>query len=143
MKHLLVLFAVILTCALFMGAQLTLPQNFKPSTTVASTFANSQVDTVTYTVDGSERLLGFYGSWADSVSVTNVITRRIYNGSYLAVVAGDTIIGATVSTAASAVARGSVPWTVPCEKIAFIVTYAGSGNGVTTPTDQYGLVRIR
>lgn len=112
----------------------------RPSSTVTGTYAASQVDTVRYTWEGVEHALNFYVHVRDSVSITNVIMRRVQDGTIRAVAAGDTIIGAVVARQDTIIA-GQVTPTPVNEALYFIVTYAGTAQGVTTPTLTYGVVK--
>jgi hypothetical protein len=143
MKRLAIVLALTLLAILTIGAQLTFAPALKSVTKVASTYVNSRVDTITYVVEGNERLLQFYMNPHDSVSLTRVVVKRQFNGFNYPTIAGDTILTAVVAITADTLIQASVPWTVPCEKLIFIVTYASSANGVTTPVSNYGLVRIR
>ena len=109
----------------------------------SKTYANSQVDTVWWTAEPNVRTLGFAVLWADSVSITNVIVRRSYSGILASVIAGDTLSGlAGASTVGAGVLKTSVVALSPlCEHYAFIVAYAGSANGVTTPVVYYQITK--
>lgn len=142
MKKLAVASVLILIVALVaFSAQLTLKGAGRPVSLATGTYANSQIDTVTYTVEGSVTAYRFYIHPADSVSVTNIIVRRIFDSRLLSVQAGDTIIGALASISADTLLTGAAPATPLCEQLKFLVKYAASANGVTTPTVTYGLVK--
>ncbi len=108
---------------------------------IRGTYTTSQVDTVLFA--RHERLIGASLGvvWYDSVKVTNIILRRIYNGQWLAVQAGDTISAfTTVSTVTAndptTVKVGTITLTPYCDSYAFIVTY-GTDCGVTNNKVAY------
>jgi len=137
------LFSLITAFALVLiGAGIN--QGFQPSSYSKAiidgtrTFANSQVDTLKYTRPSGLAGAAFSVAFGDSFSVTNVIMRRVVNNEVLAVVAGDTLVGAVAGTAAGA--RVATITLAPLvDEYRFFVTYAGSANGFTTPTVNYAI----
>ena len=126
---------------LVFGGQTVLTGNGTSATAVAvNTYTTSQVDTVVLRrwssgISG----LSFALHVADSTSITNVIVRRVINGLAQAVIAGDTLFSTFTNTSStlSASKTATVTMTPLCEVYWFVVTYAGSGQGVTTPTVTY------
>lgn len=106
-------------------------------TTIAVTYANSQVDTLRFIREPGLSGLSFGLHAKDSMSLTSVIVRRIVDGVQLAPVAGDTIIGAVVSITNDTLKLATVTLAPICDEYRLYVTYAGSANGVTTPTAVY------
>lgn len=135
-----VLFILSAILLLSLGTQLTLVKRSPNYSTISGTFATSQVDTVSCAVEGSELGYDFFMHPGDSVSVTNVILRRVIDGKFLGPVAGDTVVGAVVARSDTLI-RGSVNVAPICQSLKFIVTYAGSAQGVTTPTVAYFLMK--
>ena len=131
---------VALSLAYAASGQKTIPlANGKSTSSVTNTFANSQVDTVRFTREAGLSGLAFAFYSAESLSVTNVICRRVVNGRAQSVIAGDTIVGAFAFAGATADTMKLATVTlapIPTEYW-FIVTYAGSANGVTAPTVKY------
>lgn len=141
MKRFGIVFVVALAI-LSMGTQLTFRGGGRVTSTVTGYYADDQVDTVTYSVEGVEAAARFFVQHDDSISITDVIVRRVYNGQWMAVQAGDTILGATAATAAG-VQSAAVTLTPLADTWKFIVTYASSANGITDSTLTYGLVKRR
>jgi hypothetical protein len=106
------------------------------------TYANSAVDTIRWSREGSCSALAFAVHMKDSAAITNVIVRRIVDGKVTKAVAGDTLsaLGFTSITNDS-VATATVTLTPLSDELWFFVTYAGSGNGVTTPTVTYEAIK--
>lgn len=111
---------------------------------VTGDFADSEVDTVKYIRDGSGRLAGlaFACEWNDSVSVSLVTVRRIIDGTVQPLIAGDTLTAYTsfsdLTAASEPNAKTATVTLAPlADEYWFIVTYAGSNNGVTAPTVKY------
>jgi len=131
------LIGLLLLC---LGNQLTLVRKFPNFSTATGAFVASQVDTVSYAVEGSEQALGFFVHPGDSVSITNVIVRRVVNSKMLGTVAGDTIIGAVIGRSDTLIYAAAAVTPI-CQTMKFIVTYASSAQGVTTPTVNYDLLK--
>lgn len=118
-----------------------------------NTYANSQVDTVVWVRDGSVSAISFAAHFKDSASVTSCVIRRVVDGALMAAVTADTVAniqpfvsvvdGASGSTTYSngKSVTGLVTLTPLADIYLFIVTYAGSANGVTTPTVKYEVVK--
>jgi hypothetical protein len=135
-------FVLVIILFTFTSATLEFKRTGAPLTQITGTYAASQVDTVKYVWEGTEHALNFYVHVRDSVSITNVIVHRVVDSKLRAVAAGDTIISAVVARQ-DTVISGAVTPTPPNEQLWFFVTYAGSAQGVTTPTLTYGLVKQR
>lgn len=112
---------------------------------LSKTYAASQVDSLYYTTKGTETALTFAAHWGDSVKITNVLLYRQFDGkTYLPLIAStDSLITVTGLTAISndttfvkAITLAPFP-----ERFLIKVTYNASGNGVTSPTVKYGVIR--
>lgn len=131
---------------LFMGVILRPNMNHAAWTMVSGGYANSQVDTIYYTRNPFLTALAFSPHWKDSVSITNVIVRRIVQGEWIPVLLGDTVtaFSALVNTATagvqgsaanpSTVRSGAVVLTPYTDVLAIIVTYAATQNGLVVGT---------
>lgn len=147
----LVVLLVVVGLVAFMGAQVTMP--YKPGVSpsaVVKTFANSLVDTVTWSREPGVSGVTFAAEFKDSVSVSYVKVDRGYNGVYLPLagtVARDSIVefrnfsNAPNKANPDTVMAGTLLLTPLADQYRFIVTYAGSGNGVTGPTVVYEIVK--
>lgn len=124
----------------FLGAQVRLEQG-KESQWKQSTFANSRVDTVRFPRLANLTGLTFAADWGDSVTCTMAILRRLVNGSWLAVQAGDTLTDLSNQATAAVLKVNNVTLTPYCDEYAVIVTYADSANGVTSPTVTYKAIQ--
>lgn len=156
MKRLILSFLLFVIVSIGYGAsgKVTLTGTTDASVASASnTYANSQVDTVIWTRDGSVSAISFAAHFKDSVSVTSCVIRRIVHGTLMAAVAADTVAnlqpfasttdgsaGSTVFSDGKSV-TGLVTLTPLADQYLFIVTYAGSANGVTTPTVIYEVIK--
>jgi len=143
--------ALVALGVLVQGNQVTVP--YKPGVTpssVVKTYANSQVDTVTWAREGGVSALAFGAEWKDSVSLTSVQVVRLVNGKQFrtnGTVARDSVVEfrtyqnlANTANPDSACV-GVVQLYPIADSYQFIVTYAGSGNGVTNPTVVYELIK--
>jgi hypothetical protein len=135
MKKILVVAVISVVAVVLMGATLSFTGMGKLISTASGTYAASQKDTVNYTVEGIETSLRFYFQAGDSVSITNVIVRRLVGSTVFPVVAGDTLIGAVVSVTNDTLLSGAI------NTYQIRVTYAASGQGVTSPTSKYFIVK--
>lgn len=147
--------AVLVVGYLMLGASGQVPttQRLDLSSSVATnSYANSQVDTVVWNREPSVSGAAFAAHFLDSVSVTNVILRRVVDGTLQPVLAGDTLISSTFTSttdgnAATQSFSNGVSKTVAitlaplADTYVFIVTYAGSANGVTTATVNYEIIK--
>lgn len=111
------------------------------TTPVSVSYANSQVDTLILWREAKASAYSLTCSWADSVSITNIILRRLVNGVLMPVVAGDTLLGATATTASTSQCLTITLQPMP-EAYRIIVTYASSANGVTSATARYSAQRV-
>lgn len=112
------------------------------STAVTSvSYANSQVDTLKLAREAGVSTYSLSLSWADSVSITDIIMRRVNNGVMQAVLAGDTLMTTLATTAAQSKSVTITLQPMP-EQYWFFVTYAGSANGVTSATARYSVQRV-
>jgi len=154
-KLVLSLFALALGVGLVFGANgkktIPLALDISPGK-VTNTFANSQVDTVIFNREASLSSLAFAMHGKDSFQVLTIKVRRVVDGALMAQVASDTLdravftsttdgsAGSTTFSDGSS-ATATVTLTPLCDQFLFIVTYASSGNGVTTPTVVYEAVK--
>jgi len=137
MKYLALL--VVFATVSFAGQKTIITSGNSSVAKVTNTYANSQVDTVIFTRQAGMSAFSFAIHAKDSVSITNVILRRVFNGVAQAVAAGDTIVSSAFTTTAAGVKLASITAAPLGEQYWAIVTYAGSANGVTTPNVVYGL----
>lgn len=137
MKRGVVLAAIIpILMLLLTGAHVFVPGTSGPAAKATSTYANSQVDTVHYGRPVRANSLSFAIEFADSFKITNAILRRVVDGSFAAVRAGDTLFTADSSTA-GAVKIVTVAVDPMPDEYVVIVTYGADKNGFTTPTVKY------
>lgn len=120
------------------GTKVSVPFNDNLAFSKANgVIANSRVDTIVVPWNPSlaQQSLAVYFA-EDSVSITNAIVRRVVNGVPMAVQVGDTLTAFTsFSATTGASVRTATITTAPlCETYWIILTFAGSANGVTTPT---------
>lgn len=107
------------------------------------TYASAEVDTVTYSREAGLSGLSFAIQAQDSVNITSVVLRRVWNGIAEAVVSTDTLWqkdSAAITTAYYT--RGATVTLAPIPDIFWvIVTYATDhgviNEGKTTPTVVY------
>lgn len=132
----------------------SLPNTFDFRTAkVTNTYANSQVDTVIYNCPAGLNALAFAMHFKDSASVTSCVIRRVVDGALMAAIASDTVAamaafastvdgssGSTTFSDGKSV-TGAITLAPLCDTFLFIVTYAGSANGVTTPTVVYEAIQ--
>lgn len=156
MKQLILSFVLVvcvLSQAIGANGKKTLPLvvDFRTSK-VTNSFANSQVDTVIYNAPAGLSGLAFAVHAKDSLQVLTIKVRRVIDGALMAQVAADTLDRAvfTLTTDGSAgsstfsdgaSASAAITLAPLCDQFLFIVTYASSGNGVTTPTVVYEAVQ--
>jgi len=138
MKKLLLSLSVILFAVSYAGQKTIITSRNTETAKVTGTYANSQTDTVWFTRQGGVSTMSFAIHTKDSVSITNAILFRQFNGVTQAVVVGDTLFS---SYAAENTGIKIATITLsPLADIYYVkVAYAGSANGVTTPTVYYGL----
>lgn len=138
MKSTVVVLLVLIASVAF-GGQKTIPNsNGKATSSVTNSYANSQVDTVYWTREAGFSAASFGISVLDSVSITNIILRRIVNGVWIPVAAGDTLVSSLSSTTNTGITRAYAVTLAPiAERYAFVVTYAGSDNGTSSATVKY------
>lgn len=106
------------------------------------TYANSQVDTIKWAREASCSGAAFAIHLKDSASVTSVILRRIIDGKVSKAILADTLTNvAWVSITNDSVATQTITLTPLADEYWFFVTYAGSANGVTTPTVTYEVIK--
>lgn len=137
--------AVLVFAFLLLGAQVSLRGAGEVSSIATNTYANSQTDTVTYNFEGKETDLVFWARFRDSVKVTNAIIVRYFDGKPAVHVGStDTLwasTGFTATTADTTIFKALTEAPQP-EQYKFIIRYTASGNGVTTPTVKYGVVKV-
>jgi hypothetical protein len=124
-------------------------------------YAASNVDTVIWSREANVTAIAFGGHFSDSVSITNIVMRYVVDGTVVPVGVGDTLTphgnaagtftfvnttnGAPTSTTYSHGSSLLCPITTATytsllpDQLLFIVTYAGSGQGVSTPTVRWGV----
>lgn len=143
MKRTYVVALAVILATLAIGASITLTgSSVTVSKSAVGTYANSQVDTLTWVRTGNETGASFFIKAGDSVSITNVILRRQFWGTLLAAIAGDTILGSTASTANTGYATyGTITLSPYCDTVKIIVNYDTTNNGVTSPYVQYGVAK--
>lgn len=146
MKKILIVAALALLAVAVLyatGNKLSFTRINNPASVQTGTFANSQVDTLFYSRELGVSGLSFGAHFKDTVSVTRVVVRRIIDGEWQAVQAGDTLTNFNAFVNAPNVANPSISVinTVTIDPMpdvyAFIVTYASSANGVTNPNVTY------
>lgn len=115
------------------------------SSTCTGTYANSQVDTVKFQMEEGIAALTFAAYFADSAGVTSVSWVKVINGTVVTAVAADTLIAGKSydsDVAGNAFAGTVTSLTAPLgDQIWFIVTYAGSENGVSSATNKYEIIK--
>ena len=137
---------VTLALLMFMGNQVTIPlnQGLLTSKATQTTFATGQTDTITVNREAGLSALAFSIHTKDSSNISLVTVRRVFNGVYAAVMAGDTLVK-TDSSAAARVLIKTVTLAPLAEQYVFIVAYnaddGGLNQGVTTPNVVYGVSR--
>ena len=137
---------VTLALLMFMGNQVTIPLNAGLVTTKATqtTFATGQTDTVTVNREAGLSALAFAIHTKDSSNISLVTVRRVFNGVYAAVLAGDTLVTNDSSATARVIIK-AVTLAPLAEQYVFIVAYkantGGLNQGVTTPNVVYGVNR--
>jgi len=106
------------------------------------TYANSQVDTVTWTRDANAQAYAFAFSFADSVSISSAVLIRVVNGVQMAQVSTDSLItSAGFATTAAAGLTKTVTIAPLADQYRVYITYAGSANGVTSATNAYEVLK--
>ncbi len=134
------LLAVIAVAVLSIGAELTFYGTSLKTSWTQGTYADSQVDTLTWIRAGHESGATFWLQSRDSVNIVNVILRRQFNGSLLADLEGDTLLGASSDTVdAGALFQAPITLNPYTDTTLIFVTYEDSLNGVTSPTVRYGI----
>lgn len=103
-------------------------------------YAISQVDTLIFNREPGLSGLAFTAKWKDSVSITSILLRRVVDGKASAFVAATDSIMTLLPYLATTVDTTMLK-TITLAPLAdtywVIVTYAGSAQGVTTPTAVY------
>lgn len=115
---------------------------------VTNTYANSQIDTVIYNPPAGLSGLTFAMHGKDSLVVLTIKVRRVFDGAVMAQIAADTLDRAIYTWTTNGnpgsgsfndggSAGASVTLTPHPDQYLFIVTYATTLNGVTSPTVVY------
>jgi hypothetical protein len=135
----------------FLGAQVTVPTYLDVSPSkVVKTYANSQVDTVTWTREYGVSALAFGVHAKDSVYITTVQVQRGVDGAYwrhYGTVAQDTIAelenfrNLANKTDPDSACVGVVQLYPIADSYQFIVTYNSTGNGVTNNKVVYEVIK--
>ena len=142
MKRILVILGILVAAFLLIGAQLTLRRSTSLTDIKSGTYADAQVDTLTWIRAGNEGGATFWLHGRDSVNIVDVIVRRQFNGALIAAVAGDTILGASSSDVdAGALFQATLPLTPYTDTLLVFVTYQDSLNGVTSNSVMYGIAK--
>ena len=135
----------------FLGAQVTVPYNpgYSPSK-IVKTYANSQVDTVTWARESGVSALSFGVHAKDSVYITTVQVQRGVDGAYwrhYGTVAQDTVVelenfrNLANKTDPDSACVGVVQLYPLADSYQFIVTYNSTGNGTTNAKVVYELIK--
>lgn len=115
-------------------------------TKTSKAYADSQVDTLRIAREPGLQTLGLAIHWKDSVSVTTALIRRVTDGKATGIFSASPN-DSLFQTPATIVARGDTTVVRPitlaplADEYWVIITYAGSANGVTTPTAVYSVQR--
>jgi hypothetical protein len=140
------LVALVGIAIMFMGTQITVNLNPGRSQTKSSgTYASAQVDTIKYTREAGLSGLSFEAHWKDSVNITNIVCRRVFDGVPNVVASADSLTTAADSSATAVSWIKTITLAPLAEQYWVIVTYAtdaGALNqGVSTPNVVYGFER--
>ena len=111
-----------------------------------TTYANSQVDTLTFIRDAAVSGYALGVAYADSVNITTILLQRVVDGKLMALVAAtDSLVGSagfSLATATSTVGLSKAITLAPlADQYRIIITYAGSNNGVTAPNATYEIIK--
>jgi len=147
-RFLYLILPALLAVYLFVGAS-AIKKTFPMSDSRASVFltnsyANSTsdtstvrlIDTLLYIRSLNVSAVALSLEYGDSVSIVDVIMRRVIGTTELAVQAGDTLYSAFAKTAAG-VSTAAITLLPLCDAYRFYVTYDTAANGVTSPTMKY------
>ena len=135
---------LVVTQAFGTGNKKTVPQNASmPVSKVVVSYATSYVDTIYYNREAGLAGLAFAGHWQDSVSITNVIVRRMVDGKTEGALAGDTLtaFSSKVAVTNDTTLAGTITLAPLCDTYIVYVTYAGSGQGVTSAKATYEFIK--
>ena len=109
------------------------------------TYANSQVDTITFTRDAAAQAYAFSAKWADSVNVTSILLVRVSDGVENSQLSTDSLVGLAGFTKASATSTAGLTKTITLAPLAdqyrIYITYVSSNNGVTSGTNSYSILK--
>jgi hypothetical protein len=113
-----------------------------PATAVSKAtkaYAASQVDTLRFSREAGLSGLAFTAKWKDSVSLTNILLRRVVDGKASAFITTDSIMTLLpyVATTNDTTLLKTITLAPLCDEYWVIVTYAGSGQGTGTNTAVY------
>lgn len=103
------------------------------------TYAISQVDTLIFNREPGLSGLAFTAKWKDSVSITSILLRRVVDGKASAFITTDSIMTLLpyLATTVDTTMLKTITLAPLADTYWVIVTYAGSAQGVTTPTAVY------
>jgi hypothetical protein len=132
----------ILTLVIAIGAQVLINQRDKQGVTRASysTYADAQVDTITFNPQHDELALYFFMKVKDTAFVTDVRLFRLVDSTWMSIQAGDTLIGAdSIKSNTGGVWNVPVTLTPLATQFKLIRTW-GTGNGVSSPNVKSGFI---
>lgn len=157
-KLALILVFIVSSVAFSQGNQLILTQNnsWSPTSSVVSTYADSQIDTVVYLREAGVSAITFSAQYDDSVKFyvdSGCVVVRVFNGTAVPRVAGDTLYFSnkaftvdgdpTSETFSNGNAISGTPTFAPyADKYLFIIRYAADGNGTTSPSVTYKVHKV-
>jgi hypothetical protein len=128
-------------CVFLMGATFDVPGNRNFTTRVAGTYADSQIDTLKLPGDQYWAGLALGIEFADSASVTSVVSRRVIGAGMVPALTADTLTALAGATTAAGQRLASVAVAPKAVEYWFFVTYASSNNGVTSPNVSYIFIK--
>ena len=104
---------------------------------LSNNYDTAQVDTLKFVREATIEGLAFGAYWNDSIEVNNIIMRRVIGGVMCPVLAGDTLVGAYASTAASVSRTFTVTLAPLADQYWFFVNYDSALGVAGTPTARY------
>lgn len=111
-------------------------------TSKSKAYANSQVDTVIWTREGAAAAYAFAIHFKDSASVTSIQLRRVIDGVATGFATTDSLLtGALITPRADSTIVRTITLAPLADQYWVIVTYTSSGNGVTSPTAVYEVLK--
>lgn len=111
-----------------------------------TTYANSQTDTVVWFREPGVSAISFIASYSDSVLTDNdsaCFVRRIVDNTFMTRIANDSLtFSSQASTASTFILMGTPTYAPYPDAYAFIVKYAATGNGTSTPSVLYKVEKV-